>query len=135
MGSTGFNQHGSPLCFREAQHTTTVTREITYYDVYNATWRLLYHHYKHFVYSFHEYLANGNVSSSDNWVFDRIGDSDGEVCDSAYLGDPSSLRIASVSRETGVKITRFIREDEEFTYFFTTFDSKGNERRREDEDD
>lgn len=30
-----------------------------------------------------------------------------------------------VSRETGVKITHFVREDEEFTYFFTTFDSKG----------
>ncbi len=30
-----------------------------------------------------------------------------------------------VSRETGIKIIHFVRKDEEFTYFFTTFDSKG----------
>ncbi|MEM3026364.1 MAG: hypothetical protein QXP19_02495, partial [Thermoproteota archaeon] len=67
------------------------------YDVYNATWRLLYHYYKHVVYPFHEYLANGNVSSSEGWVFDSIGNAGGEICGSAYRSSPSSLRITTGS--------------------------------------
>jgi len=86
-----------PRYVAEKHNTTTVTREIVYYDVYNATWRLLYHHYKYFVYPFHEYLANGNVSSSENWVFESIGEASGEICDSTHLSSPSSLRITTGS--------------------------------------
>jgi len=84
-----------PRYVSEKHNTTTITREIVYYDVYNATWRLLYHFYKHFVHPFHEYLANGNASSSDCWTFDSIGGASGEVCSSAYRSSPSSLRIVS----------------------------------------
>ncbi|MEM2931091.1 MAG: hypothetical protein QW797_09585, partial [Thermoproteota archaeon] len=86
-----------PRYVSEKHNTTTISREIVYYDVYNATWRLLYRYYKHVVYPFHEYLANGNVSSSGSWVFDSIGNAGGEICGSAYRSSPSSLRITTGS--------------------------------------
>ncbi|MEM3388158.1 MAG: hypothetical protein QXI42_06000 [Thermoproteota archaeon] len=84
-----------PRYVAEKHNTTTITREIAYYDVYNATWRLLYHHYKYVVHPIHEYIANGNVSSSGGWAFEGIEDASGEICSSAYRSSPSSLRISS----------------------------------------
>ena len=84
-----------PHYVAEKHNTTTITREISYYDVYNATWKLLYHYYKYVVHPFHEYVANGNVSSSGDWSFESLGDASGEVCSSTYRSSPSSLRIAT----------------------------------------
>jgi hypothetical protein len=36
-----------PRYVAEKHNTTMITREIAYYDVYNATWKLLYHYYKY----------------------------------------------------------------------------------------
>ncbi|MBO3755031.1 MAG: hypothetical protein FGF53_09200, partial [Candidatus Brockarchaeota archaeon] len=84
-----------PRYVAEKHNTTTVTKEISYYDVYNATWRLLYHHYKYVVHPIHEYIANGNVSSSEGWTFESLGDASGEICTSTFRSSSSSLRITS----------------------------------------
>ncbi|MEM2173178.1 MAG: hypothetical protein QXS66_08100, partial [Thermoproteota archaeon] len=84
-----------PRYVAEKHNTTVIEREIVYYNVYNATWRLLYHYYKYVVHPFHEYLANGNISSSENWFFEKIGYASGEICSSTYRSSPSSLRIVS----------------------------------------
>ncbi|MGB9718945.1 MAG: hypothetical protein ACPL4E_11040, partial [Thermoproteota archaeon] len=84
-----------PRYVAEKHNTTTVTREIAYYDVYNATWKLMYHYYKYVVHPLHEYVANGNISSSGGWGFESIGDASGEICSSTYRSSPSSLRIVS----------------------------------------
>jgi hypothetical protein len=84
-----------PRYVAEKHNTTTIIKETSYYDVYNATWKLLYHYYKYVTYPFHEYVANGNVSSSGGWSFESLGDASGEVCSSTYRSSPSSLRIAT----------------------------------------
>ncbi|MEM3956776.1 MAG: hypothetical protein QXO47_00990 [Thermoproteota archaeon] len=84
-----------PRYVAEKHNTTTITREVSYYDVYNATWRLLYHHYKYVVHPVHEYIANGNISSGGGWVFESLGDANGEICSSTYRSGPSSLRITT----------------------------------------
>jgi transcription elongation GreA/GreB family factor len=84
-----------PRYVAEKYNTTTIIKETSYYDVYNATWKLLYHYYKYVTYPFHEYIANGNVSSSGGWSFESLGDASGEVCSSTYRSSPSSLRIVS----------------------------------------
>ncbi|MGB9718941.1 MAG: hypothetical protein ACPL4E_11020, partial [Thermoproteota archaeon] len=86
-----------PRYIAEKHNTTTVTKEISYYDVYNATWKLMYRYYKYVIHPFHEYVANGNISSSGGWGFESIGDASGEVCSSTYRSGPSSLRIVSRS--------------------------------------
>ncbi|MEM3079952.1 MAG: hypothetical protein QXF21_06525, partial [Thermoproteota archaeon] len=84
-----------PRYVSEKHNTTTVTKEISYYDVYNATWRLLYHYYKYVVHPIHEYVADGNVSTGGGWVFESLGDASGEVCSSTFRSSPSSLRITT----------------------------------------
>ncbi|MEM3660643.1 MAG: hypothetical protein QXU11_09570, partial [Thermoproteota archaeon] len=84
-----------PRYVAEKHNTTTVTKEIAYYDVYNATWKLLYHHYKYVVHPIHEYITNGNISSSGGWAFESLGEASGEICSSTYRSAPSSLRIVS----------------------------------------
>jgi len=84
-----------PRYFAEKHNTTTMVKETSYYDVYNATWKLLYHYYKYVTHPFHEYVSNGNVSSSGGWSFESLGDASGEICSSTYRSSPSSLRIAS----------------------------------------
>ncbi|MBO3810256.1 MAG: CvpA family protein, partial [Candidatus Brockarchaeota archaeon] len=84
-----------PRYVAEKHNTTTVTREISYYDVYNATWRLLYHYYKYVVHPLHEYIANGNISSGGAWTFESLGDASGEICSSTFRSSPSSLRITT----------------------------------------
>ncbi|MBO3809290.1 MAG: hypothetical protein FGF50_06815, partial [Candidatus Brockarchaeota archaeon] len=87
----------NPRYVAEKHNTTTVTREVAYYDVYNATWRLLYHYYKYIVHPIHEYVANGNISSGGGWSFESLGDASGEICSSTFRSSPSSLRITSRS--------------------------------------
>jgi hypothetical protein len=84
-----------PRYVAEKHNTTTIVKETSYYDVYNATWKLLYHYYKYVTHPFHEYVSNGNVSSSGGWSFESLGDASGEICSSTYRSSPSSLRIAS----------------------------------------
>ncbi|MEM3470391.1 MAG: hypothetical protein QXZ36_06570, partial [Thermoproteota archaeon] len=84
-----------PRYVAEKHNTTTITREIAYYDVYNATWRLLYHYYKYVVHPVHEYIVDGNISSGGAWVFESLGDASGELCSSTYRSSQSSLRIVS----------------------------------------
>jgi len=84
-----------PRYVAEKHNTTTIVKETSYYDVYNATWRLLYHYYKYVVHPLHEYIANGNISSSGGWSFESLGDASGEICSSTCRSSPSSLRIVS----------------------------------------
>ncbi|MEM3660619.1 MAG: hypothetical protein QXU11_09445 [Thermoproteota archaeon] len=84
-----------PRYVAEKHNTTTITREVSYYDVYNATWKLLYHYYKYVVHPVHEYIANGNISSGGGWVFENLGDASGEISGSTYRSSPSSLRITT----------------------------------------
>ncbi|MBO3799432.1 MAG: hypothetical protein JTT13_11265, partial [Candidatus Brockarchaeota archaeon] len=84
-----------PRYVAEKHNTTTITREIAYYDVYNATWRLLYHYYKYVDHPVHEYIVDGNISSGGAWVFESLGDASGELCSSTYRSSQSSLRIVS----------------------------------------
>ncbi|MEM4609505.1 MAG: hypothetical protein QW190_01250, partial [Thermoproteota archaeon] len=86
-----------PRYVAEKHNTTTITREVSYYDVYNATWKLLYHYYKYVVHPTHEYIANGNISTGAGWAFENLGDANGEVCSSAFRSSPNSLRIVSGS--------------------------------------
>ncbi|MEM3647620.1 MAG: hypothetical protein QW506_00480 [Thermoproteota archaeon] len=84
-----------PRYVAEKHNTTTITREVSYYDVYNATWRLLYRHYKHVVHPVHEYITNGNISTGGAWAFENLGEASGETSFSTYRSSPSSLRIVS----------------------------------------
>ncbi|MBO3842962.1 MAG: hypothetical protein FGF48_11210, partial [Candidatus Brockarchaeota archaeon] len=84
-----------PRYVAEKHNTTTITKEVAYYDVYNATWRLLYHYYKYVVHPLHNYIANGNVSSGGGWAFESLGEASGEICSSTYRSSPSSLRITT----------------------------------------
>ncbi|MEM3648975.1 MAG: hypothetical protein QW506_07415, partial [Thermoproteota archaeon] len=84
-----------PRYVAEKHNTTTITREVSYYNVYNASWKLLYHYYKYVIHPTHEYIANGNISSGTAWAFESLGDASGEISGSTYRSSPSSLRITT----------------------------------------